>query len=506
MTVVLSMGKQQRSYHSRSARSVPGRGGWLLTPRPRQAVILLSVLGQVGYATSIFARHGGHSGFFWDGIVGSGSPLLGLLAVVRRRGSTAFGIAVAATVFIFLNVAVGIPATDFGGHGPLTAPLPVQLLWLSPYVAFLAHLVLLARSRLIHTPRSVWLDAVIVGLAATALVGATWLAPLLDEWSRYWFGGLVYAVDLLLLGVVLGVLAATGWKRDRQVLLVLIGGAAFATSDMWAIRLGVQNRWHLSSYSVAVLVIASLAVQASCWSEPHSGRSSAATTSRVLFLPIGGALLATTMLGIAALATQPPAPAVVLALVALGLSLLRWGIDAYAARNSHLHRRLSQIDELTGIANRRGFYQRIDSWCAPGSPGGLTALIVDLDGFKSVNDSHGHHVGDAVLIATAERLTSLAPPDAAVARLGGDEFAVCAPLPDERSAEALARTFAEALCTPVSVPGREEVRVGASVGGVWSAEPVEREVLLRAADRIMYRVKSGGLGGGVTALHGASTT
>lgn len=483
-----------------------GRGDWLLAPRSRQAVILLSVLGQVGYAISILGRHGGHSGFLWDAVVGSGSTVLGLPALLRRRGSVGFGIAIAASAFIALNVAIGLPSLDFDGHGPLTAPLPAQLLWLAPYAVFFAHLVLLARSRLNHTPRSVWLDAVIFGGAAAALVGATWLAPLLEEWARYWFGGLVYAIDLLLLGVVLGVLAATGWQRDRQLLLVLIGGAAFAASDMWAIRLAVQNDWHLSSYSIAVLMIASLAIQASCWSEPHFRRSSPARTSRVLFLPIGGALLAMTMLGIAALTTQRPAPAVILALVALALSLLRWGIDGCAARSSHLHQRLSQIDELTGIANRRGFYERIDTWCAPGASNALAALIVDLDGFKDVNDSHGHHTGDAVLVATAERLTRLAPPTAAVGRLGGDEFAVCVQLPDEQSAAALARTFTEALSAPVPVSGQGEVRIGASVGGVWSPVPVEREVLLRAADRMMYRVKSGGRGGAVTALHRLGTT
>lgn len=487
-----------------SARGTRAAGdpvrSWLLAPRPRRAVIVVSAVGRVIYALSVLGRHGGHFGSFWDGFVGTGSTLLGLLGVARRRGAVGFGVALAACAFVFLNLMTTIPGESFDGRGPLDANLGAQILFFSPYLAFFAHLVLIARSRLGRTPRSVWLDAVISGGAAASLVGATWLAPLLDEWARFWFGGLIYTTDLFLLGVVLGVLAATGWARDRQLLLVLGGGAAFAVSDIWATSLCVDNTWHLAAYPIVPLMVASLAIQSSCWIEPQTGRRAPSDSPRVLLLPIGGALVATCTLGAAALVAGAPAPAAVLALVALALSPLRWALDAHAARESHVHQRLSRIDELTGIANRRGFYWQIDSWCRPGAARGLAALIIDLDGFKDINDRYGHHVGDAVLVVTADRLSRVAPAGAAVGRLGGDEFAICVHMADERAARDLARRIAEALSAPLTTAEHPELPVGASVGGVWSPMPADRETLLRAADRSMYRVKGNEDGELVTTL------
>lgn len=475
---------------------------WLLSPAPRQWVIVGSAVGQVAYAVSILVRHGKHDGFFWDG-VGAAAALLGVLAIVRRRRTPGFGIAAAASAFVILNVLVSAPAIWFDGHGPLTAALVWQLLWLTPYVAFSAHLVLLARSRLGRTPRTVWLDTLIFGGATASLVGGTVLAPLLREGTRYWFGGFVCAIDLLLLGLILGVLAATGWARDSQLLLVLIGGAAFAISDVWAMVLGFRGTWALSSYSVAVLMVASLTIQSSCWLEPRAVRLTPSKSSRALVLPIGGALLATSVLGAAAFSTSRPASASMLALGALSLSLVRWGADARAAGESQLHQRLSQIDDLTGISNRRGFYLQVDTWCAGTHERcGLAALLIDLDDFKQINDAAGHHAGDAVLIAVAERLARAVPAEAAVGRLGGDEFAVCVPLPNSTSTAELACAIATALSEPVPVPGSSDVRPGASIGGVWSRHPVEREVLLRAADRNMYRAKTENCGTRVSVLEG----
>ncbi|MGA5298484.1 diguanylate cyclase domain-containing protein [Nucisporomicrobium flavum] len=142
-------------------------------------------------------------------------------------------------------------------------------------------------------------------------------------------------------------------------------------------------------------------------------------------------------------------------------------------------------DPLTGLANRKLFGDRL----AEEAGRGVALLHADLDGFKPVNDTYGHHVGDAVLVEVARRLRAALPPDAVPARLGGDEFAALLPGTGAPAAEQAAQRFRAALELPVHVHGHT-LSLGASVGVVAGAA-VEPESLLRAADEAMYRVKHG---------------
>ncbi|WP_250038218.1 diguanylate cyclase domain-containing protein [Paractinoplanes maris] len=137
-------------------------------------------------------------------------------------------------------------------------------------------------------------------------------------------------------------------------------------------------------------------------------------------------------------------------------------------------------DALTGLANRSLLEQRLAE-LPPGDP--VSVLLIDLDGFKPVNDSYGHHAGDQVLIAVAERLAGWTPADGLAVRLGGDEFAVL--LPGPAATEGLA-TMLEA---PIMLPGTADVAVGASVG-VATGSPADASHLLREADAAMYRTKA----------------
>ncbi|MEV4703094.1 diguanylate cyclase domain-containing protein [Actinoplanes sp. NPDC049316] len=142
-------------------------------------------------------------------------------------------------------------------------------------------------------------------------------------------------------------------------------------------------------------------------------------------------------------------------------------------------------DPLTGLANRKLFGDRL----AAEAGRGVALLHADLDGFKPVNDTYGHHVGDAVLVEVARRLRAALPPDALAARLGGDEFAALLPGAGAVAAEEAAQRFRAALDEPVHVDGHT-LRLGVSVGVVAGAA-VEPDALLRAADEAMYRVKHG---------------
>ncbi|WP_433615138.1 diguanylate cyclase domain-containing protein [Dactylosporangium sp. CA-139114] len=139
-------------------------------------------------------------------------------------------------------------------------------------------------------------------------------------------------------------------------------------------------------------------------------------------------------------------------------------------------------DGLTGLANRALFDARL---AAADSPSAV--LLVDLNDFKLVNDTYGHHAGDAVLVAVAERLAAATPSPGLAARLGGDEFAVLLPGADERAAAATAARFLTLMEAPVRVDGRL-LPIRASVGCA-DGPTGDPDGLLRRADAEMYRLK-----------------
>jgi diguanylate cyclase (GGDEF)-like protein/PAS domain S-box-containing protein len=116
---------------------------------------------------------------------------------------------------------------------------------------------------------------------------------------------------------------------------------------------------------------------------------------------------------------------------------------------------------------------------------GLAVLFCDLDGFKAINDRHGHHTGDAVLIEVARRLTGAVRDGDTVARLGGDEFVVLADGLAPADAADLAVRLRNAIVPPIRVDGRA-VRVGASFGIGWAGCGMTTEEILHSADQRMY--------------------
>jgi diguanylate cyclase (GGDEF)-like protein/PAS domain S-box-containing protein len=142
-------------------------------------------------------------------------------------------------------------------------------------------------------------------------------------------------------------------------------------------------------------------------------------------------------------------------------------------------------DALTGLANRVLFGRRLAAEVTTG----VALLLIDLDGFKPINDTYGHHAGDAVLVRVAERLRAALPSGAVAARLGGDEFAALLPEAGMATAELVVDRFRAALAEPIEVDG-QRLTVSASIGVVAGAG-VDPEALLRSADAAMYRIKHG---------------
>lgn len=147
-------------------------------------------------------------------------------------------------------------------------------------------------------------------------------------------------------------------------------------------------------------------------------------------------------------------------------------------------------DTLTGLANRDALHERIAALEDKQSPDRLAVLFIDLDGFKQVNDTWGHVVGDRVLRVVAQRISACARASDLVVRYGGDEFLVVVEdSPGRRDLQQLARRIMRSVQMPIAVEG-QQVSLSASIGiaeGLVAADTFD--ALIAEADRDMYRSK-----------------
>jgi diguanylate cyclase (GGDEF)-like protein len=168
------------------------------------------------------------------------------------------------------------------------------------------------------------------------------------------------------------------------------------------------------------------------------------------------------------------------------MALAGWAAHAY-----WMHRRVQRArrDPLTGLLTRSGWTRRAQRIIR--DPNAVVVLL-DLDQFKTVNDAHGHHTGDAVLIATAVRLTAWCGSTGVAGRIGGDEFVAVLVISGQDTATRIAALHAD-IARPISTPG-QRLSVGASIGYATTRGRPEADLprLLRLADAAMYEAKSTG--------------
>jgi len=157
---------------------------------------------------------------------------------------------------------------------------------------------------------------------------------------------------------------------------------------------------------------------------------------------------------------------------------------------------LATHDQLTGLANRRLFYDRLlqSTSRATRKPENFAVFMLDLDDFKPVNDRHGHDAGDAALKLVARRLQSCVRNTDTLARLGGDEFGIILHEPgDSAETGRIAENIAAVMSQPFALGDAVEVRLRASIGiAIYGQDGVEVDTLMKAADRSMYASKARG--------------
>jgi diguanylate cyclase (GGDEF)-like protein len=161
-------------------------------------------------------------------------------------------------------------------------------------------------------------------------------------------------------------------------------------------------------------------------------------------------------------------------------------------RSLEQERELARTDALTGVLNRRSYFEAADMEIkrARRHRHPFTVAYLDIDDFKEINDRSGHSAGDAALRAVAETVARNIREVDTVARLGGDEFALLLPETDEDAAEAVVARVSRSLD---ELTARERWPVSFSIGVVtWTTPPRTVDLMIKQADDTMYRVKNTG--------------
>jgi diguanylate cyclase len=370
-----------------------------------------------------------------------------------------------------------------------------ELFYFPSYVGIAAFLLMDTTSRTPARPK-LWLDTLLICGALTCLAGAVLASPLGNAFEDEGLALLLFLVyPLLDFGLVVLVVAQVvlGTRsRGRDTTLLVLGLVTLAICDVTLLVLAAPGSAYYSNVVLDILFglsFALLATGACARRAPASARPRTGRYRGNLLVGAGGVALLTLVLRPADSGAWFVTAPAVLTLVAAGARLT---IALREAQGAAEARQLSRTDELTGLLNRRAILADLDARIRSGGP--LALMLIDLDGFKEVNDSLGHSAGDQLLKDVADRLLSSIPASSRASRIGGDEFAIMVFETDDIKLMRLARQLRARLSEPIAIEGLD-LAVGASVGITrWREGDADAVSLLRRADVAMYRAKHSRLG------------
>jgi diguanylate cyclase (GGDEF)-like protein len=442
-------------------------------------------------------RGGGFDPLLDGWLQGSAYVTAALLVVLRPLTS-----AVDRTAWWWFAAAVGARALGFvlflavvREQVPAPYPSIADAAWLAMYAAMLGALVASARARVRRLSTGLVLDGVVGALAASA-VAVTLLHGLLRSLSAPGIPlgavavNLAYPVlDVMLLVVLIGLLLALDRRPGPAVWTLGAGLFLFAVIDGVYVYQSAAGTFRPGTPLSSATLVAMAVVAAAAW---LPGDPSAARREPLPGVALSG-LFAAVCLGLLVIASRRELPglAVVLAGTGVAAAIARTGLSFRAVRAVAEHRREARTDELTGLANRRAFNEALErSLLRRSADRQLALLVLDLDDFKAVNDSLGHHWGDELLRLAAPRLQQGVRAGDLVARVGGDEFAVLLADADRPHAVAVAERLRAGLRSPFRL-GYHDLVIGASIGiALVPGDGVEPTEVLQHADLAMYEAKA----------------
>ena len=426
----------------------------------------------------------------------AGLALAGALIGVRRwQRDRRFGLTVAAgmglmAVEMIRRLPLGIGHASNGDH------LSVVFVALTYVCLFGTGIMIVSR----HAPndRGGIIDAVLVGIAGAGPIWEILLRPVLPGAAPA--GGLILLLEVIALlayaGALMRISARTRAARFPLRFLYIAQLAAL-TAFIASVRTTDPATGDRAGWITLVWIISYLSLGAAVL-HPSSDRLLVPERFREPTLSFAKLAALGAMLTVVPLTGSMPqllggtADGVLITvgtLVAVPLVVLRIGmLVAQRAADQRMLARLAAHDDLTGLPNRRTLLAELEAALVEPSAAPVTLLYCDLDGFKPVNDTFGHHAGDEVLRVVARRLQEWVRQGDTVARLGGDEFAIiCAGLA-EGEAEALRRRIERAVAEPFVWAGHE-ITTGVTVGVATAAAGTDLMTLLAEADERMYARK-----------------
>ena len=332
------------------------------------------------------------------------------------------------------------------------------------------------------------LDTVIITVGLTSVLTAFLLKPAMIGFSGSAFSvfiSILYPVgDIVILSMVLVYVLLT--PLSIRSLLLSGGLSLFALSDLFFIWSSLNSTYEFGSITddgwIAGLLLLSISLSYESAETKFSEKISSYSATIAL-------VASTTLLGIAAL--KPgyfPNFILLPGFITIALAFIRMSFALSEANSAGTERILARTDELTGLSNRRNFLFHLDQIQSG------YIFLMDLDGFKNINDKLGHEAGDQLLRQVANRFTRVLPTGAQIARLGGDEFGVLATT-DLAAASELAQSIRATLSYPISLAS-EQVKIDVSIGYAPIDQSGDASESLRRADFAMYeakRSKSGAL-------------
>jgi diguanylate cyclase (GGDEF)-like protein len=321
------------------------------------------------------------------------------------------------------------------------------------------------------------LDAAIFGLGLCSIIAALVLATFLQDSGIGTFFSVLYTVcDIALVVIVLA--SAVISELTVRLILLITGVLTFAITDFYFLFSEINGDYQFGQFSDLGWAIGIVFITISFWYQPSSNHRDAKIHPALIAVSIfiSPALLS-------AIAIRPeyfPKYVVIPTITTLFLAFIRMTLVIRHANNLGEEKILARTDELTGLPNRRRLIAELSTF--EGVEGAL--LLLDLDGFKPVNDRYGHEMGDRILRQVAQRFSRSLPSGAILARLGGDEFGILVSGSDDATLE-LASALKATLSYPFVLDGNT-ISISVSIGHVRN-DGVGN--LLQRADMAMYEAK-----------------
>jgi diguanylate cyclase (GGDEF)-like protein len=462
--------------------------------------VLVAVVVLVYVGSTIFVRPpaSGYSSF-WDGWIGNVASVLPLLPIALRIRSTKHfrgaWLAMAAGVALY-NAGDLIYLWHDQNLNPIPSPAPSDAAYLASYVCFAIGIVMLTQRNFGKMRISTRLDGAITGLAIGSAAGMLWFDAVLKVSGRplQVVVGMAYPLmDMVLIIVLIAGLAPARYRPNAPTTLLMLGMTAFVIGDVVYLNEVAANTYVQGTILDSTWVIGMWLMGVAAWARDRRETPRSLTTSLprgLSSVPIIFGSLSVLVLVIS-LVHHTSRVTSLLALAALCLVIVRMAMtlrEVRGAEEDSFHS--ARVDELTGLGNRRAFFENDVTRFATLEHGRrLGIVLVDLDGFKEINDSLGHASGDELLQIASRRLENVNAGRGEISRIGGDEFACTFDVGSIAEVVAIGNEMAQVIANPIVIGGMT-VRVSASMGiAVYPDHGSVLTDLLRCADIAMYEAK-----------------